>query len=236
MFNTAKYTRCYSHSQIEHPNQVKGFVKTVIPNYCDPKCNVQHCASPFLQLQVGPQVRQKICAALSEAQKHNLLAGDSLWCHYWLLHLKLASRAWHNAYRTQYLVPHLGNHGYISNLRRSLLGHPLVVDEKIPPFYVKRFEYPEKRYINLRNDYYYYYSVFVCIRAPVLLGLLFPAFGWTSHWTFASTSLDVTLGYLELLLLPYSEIIIHCFFTSLLDFWLRDKYIWHFFRIKSFRG
>ncbi len=92
VFNTAKYTRCYSHSQIEHPNQVKGFLKTVIPNYCDPKCNVQHCASPFLQLQVGPQVRQKICAALSEAyiQKHNLLAGDSLWCHYWLLHLKLA--------------------------------------------------------------------------------------------------------------------------------------------------
>ncbi len=84
VFNTAKYTRCYSHSQIEHPNQVKGFVKTVIPSYCDPKCNVQHCASPFLQLQVGPQVRQKICAVLSEAyiQKHKLLADDSLWRHY----------------------------------------------------------------------------------------------------------------------------------------------------------
>ncbi len=31
------------------------------------------------------------------------------------------------------------------------------VDEEIPPFYVKRFEYPEKRYINVTNYYYYYY-------------------------------------------------------------------------------
>ncbi len=31
----------------------------------------------------------------------------------------------------------------------------LVVDEEIPPFYVKCFEYPEKRYINVRNYYYY---------------------------------------------------------------------------------
>ncbi len=29
----------------------------------------------------------------------------------------------------------------------------LVVDEEIPPFYVKRFEYPEKHYINVRNYY-----------------------------------------------------------------------------------
>ncbi len=102
------------------------------------------------------------------------------------------------------------------------------MDEKIPPFYVKRFEYPEKRYINVRNDYYYYYySVFVCIHAPVLLGLLFPAFGWTSHWTFASTSQEVTLGYLELLLLPYSEIIIHCFFTR---YWIFD-YVTNIFDI-----
>ncbi len=27
----------------------------------------------------------------------------------------------------------------------------LVVVEEIPPFYVKRFEYPEKRYINVTN-------------------------------------------------------------------------------------
>ncbi len=33
----------------------------------------------------------------------------------------------------------------------------LVVDEEIPPFYVKCFEYPEKRYLNVRNYYYYYY-------------------------------------------------------------------------------
>ncbi len=26
-----------------------------------------------------------------------------------------------------------------------------MVDEEIPPFYVKRFEYPEKRYINVTN-------------------------------------------------------------------------------------
>ncbi len=32
----------------------------------------------------------------------------------------------------------------------------LVVVEEIPPFYVKRFEYPEKRYINVTNYYYYY--------------------------------------------------------------------------------
>ncbi len=31
----------------------------------------------------------------------------------------------------------------------------LVVDEEIPPYYVKCFEYPEKRYINVRNYYYY---------------------------------------------------------------------------------
>jgi len=32
----------------------------------------------------------------------------------------------------------------------------LVVVEEIPPFYVKRFECPEKRYINVTNYYYYY--------------------------------------------------------------------------------
>jgi len=32
-----------------------------------------------------------------------------------------------------------------------------VVVEEIPPFYVKRFECPEKRYINVTNYYYYYY-------------------------------------------------------------------------------
>ncbi len=31
----------------------------------------------------------------------------------------------------------------------------LVVVEGIPPFYVKRFEYPEKRYINVPNYYYW---------------------------------------------------------------------------------
>ncbi len=31
----------------------------------------------------------------------------------------------------------------------------LVVVEEIPPFYVKRFEYSEKRYINVTNYYYY---------------------------------------------------------------------------------
>ncbi len=39
--NTAKYARCYSHcpclqNKREHPNRVKGFVETVVPNYCDP--------------------------------------------------------------------------------------------------------------------------------------------------------------------------------------------------------
>ncbi len=35
-----------------------------------------------------------------------------------------------------------------------------MVDEEIPPFYVKHFERLEKRYINVRNNnnYYYYYS------------------------------------------------------------------------------
>ncbi len=31
-----------------------------------------------------------------------------------------------------------------------------MVVEEIPPFYVKRIEYPEKHYINVRNCYYYY--------------------------------------------------------------------------------
>ncbi len=31
-----------------------------------------------------------------------------------------------------------------------------MVVEEIPPFYVKRFEYPEKHYINVTNYYYYY--------------------------------------------------------------------------------
>ncbi len=31
----------------------------------------------------------------------------------------------------------------------------LVVDEEIPPYYVKRFECLEKRYINVTNYYYY---------------------------------------------------------------------------------
>ncbi len=34
----------------------------------------------------------------------------------------------------------------------------LVVVEEIHSFYVKYFEYPEKRYINVINYYYYYYS------------------------------------------------------------------------------
>ncbi len=33
--------------------------------------------------------------------------------------------------------------------------YTLVVVEDIPPFYVKRFEYPEKRYINVIHYYYY---------------------------------------------------------------------------------
>ncbi len=33
----------------------------------------------------------------------------------------------------------------------------LVVDEEIPPYYVKCFECLEKRYINVTNYYYYYY-------------------------------------------------------------------------------
>ncbi len=36
----------------------------------------------------------------------------------------------------------------------------LVVDEEIPPFYVKCFEYPEKLYINVTNYYYYKYLPF----------------------------------------------------------------------------
>ncbi len=36
----------------------------------------------------------------------------------------------------------------------------LLVDEAIPPFYVKRFEYPEKRYINVKNYYYPLYFQF----------------------------------------------------------------------------
>ncbi len=35
--------------------------------------------------------------------------------------------------------------------------------EEIPPFYVKRFEYPEKRYINVTNYYYYYYYIYIYI-------------------------------------------------------------------------
>ncbi len=34
----------------------------------------------------------------------------------------------------------------------------LVVDEEIAPYYVKRFECLEKRYINVTNYYYYYYA------------------------------------------------------------------------------
>ncbi len=40
----------------------------------------------------------------------------------------------------------------------------LVVVEEIPPFYVKRFEYPEKRYTNVTN--YYYYILHHCLFSP----------------------------------------------------------------------
>ncbi len=40
MFNTVKYSGCYSHclqNNREHHNPVKkGFVEAVVPNYCDP--------------------------------------------------------------------------------------------------------------------------------------------------------------------------------------------------------
>ncbi len=37
---------------------------------------------------------------------------------------------------------------------------------EIPPFYVKRFEYPEKRYINVTNyyNYYLYYYIALIVR------------------------------------------------------------------------
>ncbi len=38
----------------------------------------------------------------------------------------------------------------------------LVVVEEISHFYVKRFEYPEKRYINVTKYYYYKYLPFFC--------------------------------------------------------------------------
>ncbi len=43
----------------------------------------------------------------------------------------------------------------------------LVVVEEIPPFYVKRLEYPEKRYINVTNYYYYYYYSPSCLKSSV---------------------------------------------------------------------
>ncbi len=46
----------------------------------------------------------------------------------------------------------------------------MVVEEIPPPFYIKRFEYPEKHYINVTNYYYYYYYYYVClILSPVVL-------------------------------------------------------------------
>ncbi len=33
----------------------------------------QHCASPFLQLRVGPRVKQKICAALITREGSQML-------------------------------------------------------------------------------------------------------------------------------------------------------------------
>ncbi len=37
--------------------------------------------------------------------------------------------------------------------------YTLVEVEEIPPFYVKRFEYPEKRYIKITN-YYFCFALF----------------------------------------------------------------------------
>ncbi len=149
----------------------------MIPNYCDPKCNVQHCASPFLQLQAWAtgQTENMRCVVWSIHTKNQLVS-------WWQPMMSLLAffiwslRPEHGTMPRgrQCLVPHLGNHGYISTLRRSLPRPSIGGGWEIPPFYVKCFEYPEKRYINVRNDYYYYYySVFVCIRAPVLLGLCF---------------------------------------------------------------
>ncbi len=45
----------------------------------------------------------------------------------------------------------------------------LVVDEEIPPLYVKRFECLEKRYINVTNYYYYYY---MCLCASAIFYLI----------------------------------------------------------------
>ncbi len=42
----------------------------------------------------------------------------------------------------------------------------LVVVEEIPHFYVKRFEYPEKRYINVTN--YYYFPFFVNLKGFII--------------------------------------------------------------------
>ncbi len=36
-----------------------------------------------------------------------------------------------------------------------------MVDEEIPPYYVKRLESPEKRYINVTN--YYCYFIYACV-------------------------------------------------------------------------
>ncbi len=42
----------------------------------------------------------------------------------------------------------------------------LVVDEEIPPYYVKRFECLEKRYINVTN-YYYLLFAFILLKIHV---------------------------------------------------------------------
>ncbi len=47
--------------------------------------------------------------------------------------------------------------GVLAHYGCRLIIQVVVVDE-YPPFYVKRFEYPEKRYINVTNYYYYQFK------------------------------------------------------------------------------
>ncbi len=47
--------------------------------------------------------------------------------------------------------------GVLAHYGCRLIIQVVVVDE-IPPFYVKRIEYPEKRYINVTNYYYYQFK------------------------------------------------------------------------------
>ncbi len=53
----------------------------------------------------------------------------------------------------------------------------LVVVEEIPPFYVKRFEYPEKRYINVLITVYIYIYIYtyICIYIPIAAHIKFKA-------------------------------------------------------------